>query len=323
MAERSNVLLAGLLAAASALAALVLSGLLALGWESLTALALGVVSACLVLLTGLAVIPLPALALVVLAAASGLAFLRSLVGYVRARRLLRALPVERLARGELAEVAREVGLRDLLVVPASRPDAFCFGLLRPRVVVTTAFLGRLRPEEQAAALWHEAHHARLREPLRSFSARLAADTFFWLPAFREVLERYLLVKELEADHVGASRTSARALAGALFHVAEGATPAGAVGLAEFAAARVDRLFDPAAKLPPLFRAPRLLASSIVIAGLLLLVALAGQVAVAEPAHLWAMLTSLSPHGLPGMAVGLVLNLIVLVLGAAAVQRLLR
>src|SRR5439155_9434645 len=114
---------------------------------------------------------------------------------------------------------------------------FCFGLLHPRVAVTAGLLAQLTPDEQAAAVWHEIEHARVREPLRCLLARLATSAFFWIPALRDLLERYLLAKEVAADRHAAARTSRRALAGALHEVIGHPTPQGAVGFADAAAAR--------------------------------------------------------------------------------------
>lgn len=323
MTERPNIVLGVLLLAAGLFGALIGAGLFVLGGQGLEALAamiIGVFSACIFFLAGLEKIPLSSVVLVALTTASAVAFARGTVGHLKARRLLRALPVEPIQTGALLDVARDAGATDLFVAPASRPVAFCLGLFRPRVVITAGLLARLDPEEQAAVVWHEAHHARQREPLKSLIARLAAQTFFWIPALRELLDRYLLVKELAADRLAAGRTSRRALAGALSQVAGQPTPAAAVGLAEFAAARIDRLFDPAAELPPLFRPSRLIVSLAAAASLLFLVTWPGKLQVAETIELWSMLTTMSLHGLPGMIAGLVLNATMFALVALGARR---
>jgi Peptidase family M48 len=236
--------------------------------------------------------------------------------------VLAALPLLQL-EGELADVARAAGASALYRTPATRPAAFCFGLARPRVVVTDGLLARLSPAEQAAAIWHEAQHARVREPLRCLSARLAARTFFWMPILADLFERYLLVKELDADRLAATKTSRRALAGALYAVLGEPTPAGAIGLADFSAARVDRLFDTRAELPPITTRRRILMS--VAGGTLLAAVLAFpmHLGVGESTHLRSMLTSMSLHGLPGMAVGFLVNGLILSCMAMGARRLLR
>jgi len=197
--------------------------------------------------------------------ASAAACVFAVLRFRRERRLIRSLPIERIADdGELAELARSAGV-ELYRAPATRPAAFCFGLARPRVVVTSGLLERLSVEEQAAALWHEAHHARVREPLRCLLARLVTSTFFWLPVLRDLFERYVLVRELDADRLATSATSRAALAGALAKVEAAPALAGTVGFANLAETRGDRLADPRSPLPLLFRRGRVAISLAAVA----------------------------------------------------------
>ena len=325
MAERSNVLLGVLIAAACLFAGLLAAGLVELGGSGvvrLTAMVLGTFSACVYFLAELRRVPTAALVLVALSVLSTGAFARAGFRYWRERRALNALPLLPL-KGELADVAHAAGTRALYRTPATRPAAFCFGLARPRVVLTDGLLARLTPPEQAAAIWHEAQHARVREPLKCLSARLAARTFFWMPLLADLFDRYLLVKELDADRLAAAKTSRRALAGALYAVLGEPTPAGAIGLADFSAARVDRLFDQRAQLPPVTTRRRIVIS---LAGSTLLAAVISfpmHLDVGESTHLRSMLTSMSLHGLPGMAVGFLVNGLILTCMTMGARRLLR
>ncbi|MGH3114783.1 MAG: M56 family metallopeptidase, partial [Gaiellaceae bacterium] len=262
MSERPNVVLAALLGVAGTVAGLVAAGLLVLGEAGLPtigATVLGAFSACIFFLLGLEHVPFSSLAIVTFALASGAGLLRTIRAYRREHRLLHALPLSPIVKGPLHEQAARAGI-GLFALPSSRPAAFCVGLLRPRLVVSTGLLERLDGEEQKAVVCHELAHARNREPLKCLLARLAARTFFWLPALGALLDRYLLVKELAADREAIARTSRPALAGALSQVLAQPTPAGAVGMAEFAAARVDRVFEPEARLPRILQPWQLLVS---------------------------------------------------------------
>lgn len=322
MSEHPNVILGALLTGFAAFAGILAAGLAGLGGSglvSLTAVVIGAFSACIYFLTALGQVPLTSLAIVALAFVSLLAFARAMLSYWRQRRLLASLPVAPL-EGELAEIARAAGA-PVYRTPANCPAAFCVGLIHPRVIVSDGLLERLDPEEQAAAIWHEAQHARVREPLKCLLARLAAVTFFWMPLLADLLKRYLLVKELHADRLAVGNTSRRALAGALCEVLGEAAPAGAVGLADFADARVDRLFDPGSPLPPLSRPLRLLASAIGPILVALPLAFPAKLEVRESQHLHWMLTSISVHGAPGMAIGFVVNALVLACLALVARRL--
>lgn len=310
MSERPNVVLGALLGAAATLAALLAAGLLILGDEGLGAIGatvVGAFSACFLILLGLEQIPFSSLVVVVFALASAAGLLRTMCAYRRERRVLRSLPLSPIEEGHLREEADRTGMR-LFTLPSLRPAAFCVGLLRPRVVVSAGLLERLEREEQVAVLCHELAHARRREPLKCLLARMAARTFFWLPALNALLERYLLVKELAADREAMGRTSRPALAGALSQVLAQPTPAGAVGMAEFAAVRVDRLFEPATRLPRLIRPWQALASVLAAGTLAFALAFPSTLGPDESQRIMEMLATMSLHGLPGMLAGVAVNL---------------
>lgn len=322
MTERPNIILGLLLTVAAVFGALVTAAVAAalgaLGIAALVAIVIGVFTACVVFLDEAQRVPVPALALALLGLASMLAAARTLAAYIREQRLLRALPLEPLADEAARAIAKAAGVEGFYATPAQRPAAFCFGLWRPRVVVTAGLLAQLDADERTAVLWHEAHHARDRVPLKCLLARLAASAFFWLPTLHDLRDRYLLVKEIAADRLAVARTSRHALAGALLAAAEPVP--GTVGIADAAALRAERLLDPASKLPPLFRRGRLLASALVAALLALLLHTRASIGASESAHLRSMLTSFSFHGLPGMAGGLAVNTGVLALLAYARRR---
>lgn len=325
MSERPAVLFGALLTVAGLFAASLVAGLASLGGAGIAGLAatlVGALSACVFFLAELRRVPVTSLMLIAFALASAYGFARALLAFQRQQRLLNKLPLEPL-EGKLADIARQAGAPRLFTTPASRPAAFCFGLMGPRIVLTSGLLERLAPDEQAAAVWHEAQHARVREPLRCFLGQLAVGTFFWIPALRDLLERYLLTKELDADRLASARTSQRALAGALYEVIPQPSYIGAIGLGNMAAARIDRLFDPKAELPHCFGRIRLGLTAIAIVALAGAIAYPGTLNVSENAQIGSMLTTASVHGLHAMAIGLALNATLLICLARGARKLAR
>jgi Zn-dependent protease with chaperone function len=126
-----------------------------------------------------------------------------------------------------------------LVVDEVRPQAFCAGLLRPRVYVSRGALEILSDAELAAVLAHERHHAAQRDPLRLTSARLLAAGLFFVPPLRRAVERQHSLAEIGADEaaVGAAGGDRAPLASAMLTFSEASGGAGA-GLAP---ERVDHL----------------------------------------------------------------------------------
>lgn len=252
MAKARSVLCLQLLLGAVGLVAVALALAVAAGHISLTPPSpVALVEACRkVLLPDASVVGLLSLLLVVLAFAVLGMSLRSAVGQLRAsRRALRALPV--------AE-DRLIAARRVTVIGDRRPRAFCAGLLRPRIYLSTGALAALDDGELRAVVEHERHHVRLRDPLRVFLARSLADGLFFLPALRPLSDRYAALAELAADRaaVRAGRGDAAPLASALLSF-EAADPA-VVGIAP---ERVDHLMGErsAWRLPPALLAWTLLA----------------------------------------------------------------
>ena len=77
--------------------------------------------------------------------------------------------------------------------------AFCAGLLRPRIYVSTGTIAALDAAELEAVIAHERHHARKRDPLRIFVAGVLSDGLFFAPALRRLADRYAALAELAAD----------------------------------------------------------------------------------------------------------------------------
>lgn len=131
------------------------------------------------------------------------------------------------------------------------PNAFCAGLLRPRIFISTGTLATLGHDQLQAVLAHEQHHARSRDPLRLLLARTVRDALFFLPGMNELAERYAALAEVAADGaaVDADGGDRRSLAAALlaFDSASVSSPA-VVGIAP---ERVDTLLGdrPAWQLP--------------------------------------------------------------------------
>lgn len=150
------------------------------------------------------------LALALLAALDALVLWRlgpSLRRQVRLHRRLRELPV--LAQRELAG-------HPVSVVRDSRPLAFCTGLLRPQLFVSSGAVAALGEGELRAVVEHEAHHARRRDPLRLLAAQTAEDAFGFLPPLRGLARREAALADLAADRAAVTAIGSPApMAGAM------------------------------------------------------------------------------------------------------------
>lgn len=208
------------------------------------------------------------LALALLGAAVAVAAILAAVRELRAaRRLhacLRAAP--RPQAGQAGSATATAPAADAIVLEGSKPQAFCSGLLRPRLYITTGALERLDEAAVAAVLEHERHHARRRDPLRLASGRILSTALFFLPWLRTLTERERALAELSADDSAIVGCDRSALARAMLALEEsgGIDPD-----------RVDRLLGD--DDPPAWRFP----TALFLAALLVIALLAGIAVLAS------------------------------------------
>jgi Zn-dependent protease with chaperone function len=167
-------------------------------------------------------------------------------------------------------------LGDALIIVDDRPHAFCAGLLRPRVYVSSGAIARLDEPALQAVLDHERHHARRRDPLRLAAARVTARALFFVPGLPGLVRHQQALAELSADEsaIMAAPENRAALARAILSFIDGSGLDDRSGVDP---ARVDQLLGDA----PSWRFPLLLSLGAAGAiGLVVAVSvLAGQVAI--------------------------------------------
>jgi hypothetical protein len=129
---------------------------------------------------------------------------------------------------------------DFLVFDEPTVQAFCAGLLRPKIYVSAGAMRTLSGAELDAVLAHERHHRRSRDPLRIASGRVLARALFPVPVVGQLHRRCCAIAELAADEaaMAANRDGGRALASAMLVFAAGDQPGTAVGIAP---ERVDQM----------------------------------------------------------------------------------
>jgi len=193
-----------------------------------------------------------------------------------ARRFIAAAPTSPdVGAPTLHRAGGRAGLGGRIVLLADpRPRAFCYGLRRPRVAMTTGLLALLDEDELEAVLRHEAYHAAHRDPLRLVVANALAAVFFFLPLLALLRDHYAVAAELAADRhairgMGTDRGIAAALYKLLSHP-ECPPPAAAVGATSVLPLRVDALLDEAISVRPRLRPGVLLGTAVGVAVLALL-----------------------------------------------------
>ncbi|MBI2755916.1 MAG: M56 family metallopeptidase [Chloroflexi bacterium] len=185
--------------------------------------------------------------------------------------LLKACLARRTRHDRTAQaVARRVGLGGRLdVVDLPTPVAFCYGYLRPRVIVSRGLVATLPRQQLAALLLHEREHVRQRDPLKVALGKLLAAGVFFVPALSALYRHYLVEKELAADSaVIRAQGSATSLAAALVVFLErgpAPPPAFSAGADEALEARLDSLLGGPIRFRPRIGRIPLLGSATTIA----------------------------------------------------------
>lgn len=140
---------------------------------------------------------------------AGLQQLRRTHGVVHAILRLPRAPEDPLIN-ELAHKLKLAGRIEIVTYAA--PEAFCYGLVRPRICLTSGLLAVLTPEEIEAVLRHERHHLRQFDPLRTVFWTVLSGAFWWL---EDRAEHAHLLRELAADRAVIVEQGRTSLASAL------------------------------------------------------------------------------------------------------------
>lgn len=141
----------------------------------------------------------------------------------------------------LAKLLDELSLsQHVAILATDAPLAFCVGLLRPRICLTTGLSAMLSDQELKAVLLHEEHHRRRCDPLRGLLAEVLAALLFFLPVAARLRDLFLTATELAADRHAVQVVGRPSLAGALHKLLTHplATPASLVGIAGISATQV-------------------------------------------------------------------------------------
>jgi bla regulator protein blaR1 len=166
-------------------------------------------------------------------------------------------------------------LGDAWVLAEERPRAFCAGLIRPRVYISSGAVALLDHRALHAVLAHERHHASRRDPLRLATGRVIARALFFVPGLGELVRRHGALAELSADESAVAGASAdrAALARAMLSFSDHSGPGEAGGVDP---ERVDYLLGEAPSWG--FPIALCLGALALIALLVAVATLAGQVA---------------------------------------------
>jgi Peptidase family M48 len=180
----------------------------------------------------------------------------TLAGAVVARTALTAVTHLRAVRRHAlrhAQTARLVGRREpalgAVLVEHEQPAAYCVAGPHPTVILTTAALQALDPDQVDAVLAHERAHLAYRHHQLLAIARIGRQMLPFLPLMRDADTQITRLVEMHADDAATAGRGAGPLATALVILATAAGPApGLAAAATDAVQRIQRLLSPAEPL---------------------------------------------------------------------------
>jgi len=141
------------------------------------------------------------LVILALAIALGIGVLSFLVQLVKTDRLRKRLLAKKASvPEEVQKTLIPLGLADKVdLIKNNNLFSLCFGILSPRIIITTGLVSTLTQKELEAVLLHEQAHMKNFDPLKILLGKTATSMFFFLPIFREFNRNMNATNELIAD----------------------------------------------------------------------------------------------------------------------------
>ncbi len=86
------------------------------------------------------------------------------------------------------------------LIENSRTFAFCFGILNPKIYISTHLLSLMTEKEIEAVILHEKYHLDHRDSLTMLIATVLQHLFPFFPLLSDLVRNYKIEREIEADH---------------------------------------------------------------------------------------------------------------------------
>lgn len=113
--------------------------------------------------------------------------------------------------------------------------SFCYGILSPKICLSTGLIKSLTFDELKAVLLHEGYHVRNHDPLKIILGQTASIMFFFIPILKEIQQYFALSKEIAADNMAIKYVNKQSLISVLNKLLIAPTPyySGIAALANF------------------------------------------------------------------------------------------
>lgn len=101
---------------------------------------------------------------------------------------------------KLKVVAKELNLENRIIeINDHKLLVFCFGNIKPKICISSAFIKKLNQTELKAVLLHEQNHLRIYDPARLFIINIITKVLFIIPGLKTLAKKYFVLSELNSD----------------------------------------------------------------------------------------------------------------------------
>ncbi|MGE6203774.1 M56 family metallopeptidase [Guptibacillus hwajinpoensis] len=109
----------------------------------------------------------------------------------------------------------DLGKQTLEVIRSDEPIALTYGMIRPKIVLSTELVSLLSEEELRAVIYHETFHQQHRDPLKKFIITLLVQALWYVPILKWVSNHYHTLREIAADRFAMKEANMLDLSSAL------------------------------------------------------------------------------------------------------------
>ncbi|WP_371017800.1 M56 family metallopeptidase [Pseudalkalibacillus sp. JSM 102089] len=109
----------------------------------------------------------------------------------------------------------DLGKQALEVIKSDEPIALTYGMIRPKIVLSTELVSMLSKEELRAVIYHETFHQQHRDPLKKFIITLLVHALWYVPILKWVSNHYHTLREIAADRFAMKEANMLDLSSAL------------------------------------------------------------------------------------------------------------
>jgi Zn-dependent protease with chaperone function len=105
---------------------------------------------------------------------------------------------------DLIGLFNKLGLQENIhIIDQHTPQAFCFGLRKPKIYISTGLVRMMNKNELKVILRHEKYHLDQRDSLVLILAALVESLFPFFPVISDLIRIYRTDREVEADTIAA------------------------------------------------------------------------------------------------------------------------